>query len=88
MRRIITQLHPQTGTLIHVAAVNPNVVYPTDATNVAAIRWEMAGTIDAGKPFGTRNIFLVNVQAHENGSIASRSLVEGGQMFFLTYVPK
>lgn len=56
-------------------------------------RWRPSlgnGRHHIAKAFGTRNIFLSNVQAHgiKNGSIASGNLVEGGQMFFLTYAPK
>jgi hypothetical protein len=86
----IWRVNPQTGSFLHVTAVAPKVLYPTDARNVAALQWEVAGTIDIAKPFGSRNIFLSNVQAHgiRSGSIASGNLVEGGQMFFLSYAPK
>lgn len=83
----IWRVNPQKTSLIHVAAVDTKIVYPTDATNIAALRWETAGMIDMARALGTRNVFLTSVQAHgiKNGSIASANLVEGGQLLFLIY---
>lgn len=83
----IWRVNPNTGALLHITAVDVRVVYPTDATNVASIKWEMPGMIDLARPFASRGIFVTNVQAHgiKNGSIARDNLVEGGQLLFLIY---
>lgn len=89
------RLDPLAGTVERIARVNRSVVLPegsTDASSDALGTWESSGVLDVTHLFEFRageRVLLATVQAHtiRDGLIATRKLVEGGQLILLSQPP-
>lgn len=89
------RLDPLAGTVERIARVNRSVVLPegsTDASSDALGTWESSGILDVTHLFESRageRVLLATVQAHtiRDGLIATRKLVEGGQLILLSQPP-
>ncbi len=85
------RLDPLTGEVQRIARIDRSVVLPegsTDERPGAIGKWESAGILDVTHLFDSRvgeRVLLATVQAHtiRDGMIATRKLVEGGQLILL-----
>ena len=87
----IWRLDPLTGTVERIARIDRSVVLPkgsTDDKSGVIGEWESAGILDVTHLFDSRvggRVLLATVQAHtiRDGMIATRNLVESGQLILL-----
>ena len=85
------RLDPLTGDVQRIARIDRSVVLPkgsTDGRPGAIGEWESSGILDVTHLFDSRvgeRVLLATVQAHtiRDGMIATRELVEGGQLILL-----
>ena len=85
------RLDPLTGEAQRIARIDRSVVLPDGSTDERAHalgEWESAGILDVTSLFESRvgeRVLLATVQAHtiRDGMIATRKLVEGGQLILL-----
>ncbi len=85
------RLDPLTGDVQRIARIDRSVVLPkgsTDERPGAIGEWESSGILDVTHLFDSRvgeRVLLATVQAHtiRDGMIATRKLVEGGQLILL-----
>ena len=85
------RLDPLTGDVQRIARIDRSVVLPkgsTDERPGAIGEWESSGILDVTHLFDSRvgeRVLLATVQAHtiRDGMIATRELVEGGQLILL-----
>ena len=85
------RLDPLTGEVQRIARIDRSVVLPegsTDERPGAIGEWESSGILDVTHLFDSRvgeRVLLATVQAHtiRDGMIATRKLVEGGQLILL-----
>ena len=85
------RLDPLTGEVQRIARIDRSVVLPegsTDGRPGAIGKWESSGILDVTHLFDSRvgeRVLLATVQAHtiRDGMIATRKLVEGGQLILL-----
>ena len=85
------RLDPLTGDVQRIARIDRSVVLPegsTDGRPGAIGEWESSGILDVTHLFDSRvgeRVLLATVQAHtiRDGMIATRKLVEGGQLILL-----
>ncbi|EAZ91675.1 alkaline phosphatase PhoX [Crocosphaera chwakensis] len=92
----IWELDPETGELTRVAqmdrsAVPGDPIAQTDPSPDDIGNWESSGILDVTELFGRENgnLFLFDTQAHslQDGVIAEKNLVQGGQLAFLAEIP-
>jgi secreted PhoX family phosphatase len=91
----IWQLNPNSSQAVRIARVDRTVTLPDTQTNGSPSdigNWETSGVLDVTKLFKTtagERLLILDVQAHSvrDGSIASKGLVEGGQLLFLSKKP-
>ena len=89
------RLDPLTGDVQRIARIDRSVVLPegsTDERPGAIGEWESSGILDVTHFFDSRvgeRVLLATVQAHtiRDGMIATRELVEGGQLILLRRPP-
>lgn len=89
------RLDPLAGTVERIARVNRSIILPKGSTdeNPGVIgAWESSGILDVTHLFESRageRVLLATVQAHtiRDGLIATRKLVEGGQLILLSQPP-
>ena len=89
------RLDPLTGEVQRIALIDRSVVLPkgsTDEKPGVIGAWESAGILDVTHLFDSRvgeRVLLATVQAHtiRDGMIATRKLVEGGQLILLRQPP-
>ena len=89
------RLDPLTGEVQRIARIDRSVVLPegsTDERPGAIGEWESSGILDVTHLFDSRvgeRVLLATVQAHtiRDGMIATRKLVEGGQLILLRSPP-
>ncbi len=89
------RLDPLTGEVQRIARIDRSVVLPrgsTDGRPDVIGEWESSGILDVTHLFDSRvgeRVLLATVQAHtiRDGMIATRKLVEGGQLILLRRPP-